>query len=201
LGGFSTKEKIQAKDLFPLLPQFAGVYYLANLIVVAHIGLGSNEGNRRENLRQALGALAQADGITIAKVSSLYETAAIGNNARDDFLNAVAEIETQSGAEELLNLLNHIEKLLGRERKVKWGPRCIDLDILLFGPQVMMNEKLTIPHPEMVRRKFVLLPLVEIAPRTLHPVLGRTMREIWEEAGGEIKAQRVELREARGWHA
>ncbi|AQS57909.1 2-amino-4-hydroxy-6-hydroxymethyldihydropteridine diphosphokinase [Desulforamulus ferrireducens] len=130
----------------------------------AYIGLGSNLGNREENLCQALQRLTAHPGIQACRCASLYETAPWGNTQQDWFLNTVAEVETTLTPGELLQVLQEIEKALGRTRTVKWGPRTLDLDILLYGEEKIDLPDLQIPHPRLTERAFVLAPLAELQP-------------------------------------
>jgi len=153
-------------------------------VVTAYIGLGANLGDREASIKEALSELARSD-CRLVLVSSIYETAPMGFSDQPDFLNAVAEIETDLEPRELLDVLGRIERRIGREETFKWGPRIIDLDILLYGDQILAEDNLEIPHPEMQHRAFVLTPLAEIAPEVKHPVLGLTAREMSAEIGAE----------------
>ncbi len=137
--------------------------------VTAYIALGSNLGDKMATCRKALDLLVRAGRIT--KVSSFYCTEPVGYPNQDDFINAVVELETGLSPLALLAACHVIEDELGRSRLVHWGPRTIDLDILLYGDQVVNSAELTIPHPLMAKRRFVLVPLSEIAPQAVHPVL------------------------------
>jgi 2-amino-4-hydroxy-6-hydroxymethyldihydropteridine diphosphokinase len=137
--------------------------------VIAYIGLGTNVGDSKALLVQAVGLLGEA--VRVRKVSSLYHTEPVGFREQDDFLNAVAEIETDRSPDGLLDLCRTVEDRLGRRRTVRWGPRTIDLDILLYGDLAVNAPALVIPHPRMAERKFVLAPLAEIAPDAVHPLL------------------------------
>lgn len=132
-------------------------------MVRAYIGLGSNIGQPLDNLRQALELISGSGLVKIVKVSSVYLTEPVGYEDQDWFHNAVAEIETDLLPEELLGLLQATENKLGRVRTVRWGPRTIDLDILIFGNEQISTENLEVPHPRMAERAFVLAPLAEIA--------------------------------------
>lgn len=131
--------------------------------VRAYIGLGSNLGDRLENLRRALAQLASARGVALVSTSSIYETAPIGPE-QPDYLNAAAAVQVTVPPERLLELMQEIEARLGRTREVRWGARTIDLDLLLYGNQVIQTESLRVPHPAMTNRAFVLVPLLEIDP-------------------------------------
>jgi len=131
----------------------------------AWIGLGSNLANPGGQLREALLHLEDAAGIELRKISGLYRTAPWGKRDQDDFLNAVAVIETELQPGELLDILLQIEQQMGRDRSVgRWGPRCIDLDLLTYDDLVMKSPSLEIPHPRMHLRAFVLRPVLELDP-------------------------------------
>jgi 2-amino-4-hydroxy-6-hydroxymethyldihydropteridine diphosphokinase len=143
--------------------------------MTAFIGLGSNLGDREATIRLALDDLARLPGTKLVKASSLYDTEPMGETRQPRFLNAVAEIETELPAARLLWNLKLIEKRLGRVRTHRWGPRTIDLDLLLYGDEVLSEPGLEVPHPEMLKRSFVLVPLVEIEPLRVHPVTGQSL--------------------------
>lgn len=138
------------------------------------IGLGTNLGERFENLARARSLMEEK--VRLNAVSSVYETKPWGYLEQPDFLNQVVEGETDLTPTRLLNLLKRIEKKMGREKNFRNGPRLIDLDILLYGNRVVHTTRLNIPHPELVERAFVLVPLAELAPELVHPVLKRTIR-------------------------
>ncbi|MCH9021483.1 MAG: 2-amino-4-hydroxy-6-hydroxymethyldihydropteridine diphosphokinase [Planctomycetes bacterium] len=152
----------------------------------AYIGLGSNLGDRRGMIGQALSLLKACPEVELSGVSHLMTTAAVGGpRDQGDFLNAVARITCRLSAEDLLKRLLEIEDRLGRKRVEKWGPRTIDLDILLFGDRIIDQEELKVPHPLMSSRSFVMTPMVELAGDMVHPQLGKTMREILNLLEGE----------------
>ena len=132
-------------------------------MVTVYLGLGSNLGDKRKNLRRAVKLLRQR--VKIIKVSSLYETKPVGHTDQPDFLNAVLAAETGIAPTPLLRLVKSIEKKIGRRRTFRNGPRVIDIDILLYEGRKVKTKRLTIPHPRMYARDFVLRPLREIAPR------------------------------------
>ena len=140
-----------------------------------YVGLGSNLGEREAMIRLALDDLARLPETTLLRASSLYDTEPVGDVDQPNFLNAVAEIESGLAARRLLWNLQLIEKRLGRGRTRRWGPRTIDLDLLLYGDLVIEEPDLVVPHPEMLRRSFVLVPLVELDPMLVHPVTGETL--------------------------
>lgn len=146
---------------------------------LVYLSLGSNIGDRAARLREAIARVQTIGKITA--ISSLYETEPVEFTEQAMFLNCAVGLETVLGPEELMYRLLNIERELGRERVQKKGPRTIDIDILLFGNQVMNSLELTIPHPAMAKRRFVLEPLAEIAPLMVHPVLNKTVRELLAE--------------------
>jgi 2-amino-4-hydroxy-6-hydroxymethyldihydropteridine diphosphokinase len=161
--------------------------------IVAYIALGANVGDREANIRSAIQQLAQTPQITVKRVSSLLENPAVG--MEDDapaFLNAVAEIETTLGSHALLRRLLEIERQMGRQRRQRWEPRVIDLDLLLYGNQIISSQELIVPHPLMHERRFVLQPLAELAPELVHPTLQMTIAGLLQaaqsrgEAGDEV---------------
>lgn len=156
----------------------------------AYLGLGSNVGNRGRNLKRAVESLSQSSGVRIRKISRVYETSPIGPRQRK-FLNAAAEIETNLGSRGLLSLLKRLEAGLGRKKMVRWGPREIDLDILFYGNERKRSEFLTLPHPRYAQRKFVLKPLLDLAPGLKPPGEKRTIRRIFSQLTDP--AQRVKL--------
>ena len=148
----------------------------------AFLGLGANIGNREANLRLALRWLARE--CTVLAVSSLYRSEAVvveGAPPGPDYLNAVCEIETALGPEELLRFAKEVEYEVGRRPAARWAPRVIDIDILLYGDLVIATPALTVPHPRLAERNFVVVPLAELAPDAMHPVLRKTAGEVAED--------------------
>lgn len=142
----------------------------------AYLGIGGNLGKVKENIEEALKLLQEGNSLKLQKISSYYETAPVGYEQQAWFLNIVAEIETQMTPYELLALCNKVEHLLKRERLIKWGPRTIDIDILLYEGFESNEEKLIVPHPRMQERAFVMIPLLEIAPDLY--MKGQSLKEI-----------------------
>lgn len=140
---------------------------------------GSNQGDQARNLNTAKSKVELTAG-KIVSASSVYKTEAWGKTNQPDFYNQVVELSTTHSPEVLLDKLLLIEQGMGRERKEKWGARLIDIDILFFGNQIHQSASLTLPHPLIPTRRFTLIPLVEIAPDLLHPVLHQSMQELLE---------------------
>ena len=143
-----------------------------------YIGIGSNLGDREFLIRKAVEALRQLPQTNVSGVSSLYDTEPVGETEQPPFLNAVAWIETELPARDLLWQMLLIEKRMGRVRTQRWGPRSIDLDLLFHGDEVIEERDLRVPHLEAHRRAFVLLPLQELEPDFAHPETGETIRKM-----------------------
>ena len=141
-----------------------------------YIGIGSNLGDRRANHLEAIERVGQIPDTKVVRASSLYESEPLGN-AKTWFVNSAIEIDTELGAEALLKRLKAIEDAMGRKRVKgkRWGSRIIDLDILLSENEVVDKRNLRVPHPEMHKRRFVLMPLAELAPHVVHPGLGQSV--------------------------
>ncbi|MDD3149305.1 MAG: 2-amino-4-hydroxy-6-hydroxymethyldihydropteridine diphosphokinase [Candidatus Gastranaerophilales bacterium] len=148
---------------------------------IAYLCLGSNLGDKIGYIQQSHILLNDIEGIKVLKASSFYETEPYGFKNQEWFVNAVLEIETILNPNELLNKCINIENKLGRNRSddfPRWGPRCIDIDILLYDNQVISDKNLTIPHPLFEKRSFALVPMLEINPDLIHPVLNKSIEQI-----------------------
>ena len=146
---------------------------------IAYVALGANLGDREANIRAALDQLGRTPAVRVTKVSALLENPAVGGpDDSPPFLNAVAELETTIEPEALMRRLLEIESHLGRRRTERWGPRTIDLDLLLYGDRRIDSPGLHVPHPRMAERSFVLQPMAEIAPKVIHPVTRMSMSEM-----------------------
>jgi GTP cyclohydrolase IV len=150
-------------------------------MATAYLGLGSNLGDRKQNLAQALELMSRH--MVVEKVSSIYETEPVGYKEQPLFLNAVCRISTELNPEKLLRLAKNIEAKLGRTPGLPNAPRPIDIDILFYGDEVLNDKELTIPHPRLAERAFVLVPLAEIAPELVHPVNKKTVRKLLDDLG------------------
>jgi 2-amino-4-hydroxy-6-hydroxymethyldihydropteridine diphosphokinase len=153
--------------------------------------LGTNLGNLGDNLAAAIHLIGERVG-NIMRVSSHYRTAAWGKTDQPEFCNQVIEVSTLSNPEEVLAQVLAIEALLGRERKERWAERLIDIDILYYNDRVVQSPGLIIPHPHLQNRRFTLVPLCEIAPAFVHPVLHKTNSELLEQCPDQLAVDKVE---------
>jgi 2-amino-4-hydroxy-6-hydroxymethyldihydropteridine diphosphokinase len=148
----------------------------------AFVAVGSNLGDREATIRAALDQLGSTPGVEVRRVSTLLENPAVGGPPdAPAFLNGAAELSTTLGAHALLKRLLEIERSLGRERRERWAPRPIDLDLLLYGDRVLSSDDLVVPHPLMHERRFVLQPLAEIAPDVVHPTLQMSIHGLLDD--------------------
>ena len=161
--------------------------------IIGFVGLGSNMGDPLAHCREAIEHIAGIEGIEVLRRSSFFRTEPVGIRDQSWFINAVIEIRTILPARVLLKALQGIEDRMGRVREVRWGPRIIDIDILLYGQQVVQQEDLVIPHPELHKRRFVLEPLHELAPYVIHPTFGVSIRGLMARLDD---ASRVEIYES-----
>lgn len=145
----------------------------------AYIALGSNQGDRELNLLRAVAEMGKLPGCRVTGLSPFYETSPVGVVDQPSFYNAALRLSTRLSPLELLHHLQHIEnQVFKRSRTVRWGPRSIDLDLLLYGDEIIVSDELTVPHPAMAERRFVLEPLSALAPEVVHPVLGRSVADL-----------------------
>ena len=156
----------------------------------AYILIGGNIGDRFSNLQTAKELINKQSG-TIIKESSVYQTAAWGLKEQPDFLNQVLILSTTLNPETLMRSLLSVEETMGRKRSIKFGPRIIDLDILLINDFLIESEFLTVPHPALQQRKFALIPLNEVAPDLLHPVENKTINQLLTECNDELVVQKI----------
>ncbi|MDH4271376.1 MAG: 2-amino-4-hydroxy-6-hydroxymethyldihydropteridine diphosphokinase [Candidatus Aminicenantes bacterium] len=157
------------------------------------LSLGSNLGDKRDNLLRALDALKEAR-VKVLGASSVYHTQPVGDTTQPWFFNQVIEVDTGLSPNELLALAKKVERNLGRRPARKSGPRTIDIDILLAGDRIIVTTRLIIPHPRMAERNFVLIPLKEIAPQTVHPVLGVDVEELSCRSGDRSLVRKIKPR-------
>lgn len=181
---FPKLNKVQVKLYKPEAPikiPFGTVFVEAcRMWQDVYIGIGSNMGEKEAYIRSAVQMLSEIEGVQVEKVSTLIQTEPYGYRDQDVFLNGCLKLRTWLPAEVLLTYMQEIEKKLHRERKIHWGPRTIDLDMLLYGQDIIHSERLSVPHPDMENRQFVLQPLDEIAGWVWHPVAEKTVHQLYE---------------------
>lgn len=161
-------------------------------MATAFLSLGSNIGDRAANIARAIDCLRKR-GVQVIRQSSLYETEPVDYLDQGWFLNSMVQIETQLRPEELMQTLLGVERSMGRERRIPKGPRLIDIDILLYGNEIVRSPELKIPHPRMTERRFVLVPLAEIAPAVAHPVFKKTIAELLALTPDQSTVRRYDL--------
>ena len=161
------------------------------MIHTAYIGIGSNLGTSGKNCVEAIEKISTNDHIKIISKSSFYKTAPIGDIEQDWFINSVIRVDTKLNPKELLLALLNIESEMGRIRKEKWGPRLIDLDLLFYDKLILNQEGITLPHPEMQKRNFVLVPLNEISENLTHPILKKTVKTLLQESSDDSEVKKL----------
>ncbi|MFP3953233.1 MAG: 2-amino-4-hydroxy-6-hydroxymethyldihydropteridine diphosphokinase [Candidatus Acetothermia bacterium] len=159
-------------------------------MVDAYIGLGSNLGKRRNNIDNSISLLARIGDLKVVDKASFYETEPVGP-VQPWFVNTAIRIETDLEGQRLLSLCKEVEKRIGRIDSLNWGPRLVDLDILLVGSEITHEDSLDVPHPEIQNRRFVLLPLVEINPDLVHPELNVPIEQLLDEAESDKKVIKI----------
>ncbi|MFH1074909.1 MAG: 2-amino-4-hydroxy-6-hydroxymethyldihydropteridine diphosphokinase [Candidatus Firestonebacteria bacterium] len=159
-------------------------------VLKAYLSMGSNLGNRRKNLKKAVLLLSKYGNIEVKRVSPLYETAPVGDVQQRSFLNGVIEIKTALSPLRLLFACKEIEKKMKRSKTIRWGPRIIDVDIILYGRRSVKLKGLTIPHKEMLKREFVLRPLVDLAGKSSHPSVKKSYLSLLKEVKGGKKVKK-----------
>lgn len=187
---FQQIEKISLEIIKPWAPIMQSVDYVSVQIErgwkKAYISMGSNIGDTNGYLNNAIKAVEHDENCRVTKISPFYVTKPVGGIEQDDFLNCCIEIKTLYSPYELLDFVNSVENKNGRERIIHWGPRTLDMDIVLYEDCVMSEERLTIPHKEMAKREFVLRPLKDIAPYEIQPVLNKSVQELFENITDEV---------------
>ena len=168
---------------------------------VVYIGLGSNLGERAALMEEALRRLDQRPGVRVLARSDLFETAPMYLTDQPAFLNAAARVRVEGGMVAFLEALMQVEAALGRQRHVANGPRTIDLDVLIAGALRLSEPALTLPHPRLHERAFVLIPLVQLAPELVHPTLGQTMRQLLDSCPGQQGVRPAGPWPSLGWLA
>lgn len=160
-----------------------------------YVAFGSNLGDKKQHIQNAIGRIKAHPHIMVQRVSDWIATEPYGGVEQPEFLNGVMALETLLTPTELLDFLHEVEKAEGRERKIHWGPRTLDLDILLYDNLIYEDENLIIPHVDMQNRDFVLIPMAQIAPNLRHPIYKKTMLELSREKEGTFAAKETILRE------
>ncbi len=155
------------------------------------IGIGSNIGEREGNCLHALDLCNNGDSVRVIAVSSLYETEPWGHEDQQWFVNCAARLETSLGLDGTLSFLQNVEAMIGKKKQETWGPRAIDLDVLFFNDAVVGNASITVPHPFLHQRRFVLEPLAEIAPDWIHPVLKQQIRHLLQQVDDDKKVLKI----------
>ena len=162
---------------------------------IAYIGVGSNIGDKAHRCEQGIAEILRVDRTTLLAKSSLYKTQPVGHLSQDWFVNGVIKIETDLEAPVLFRSMKEIETQLGRHKTFRWGPRTLDLDLLLFDDQIIDTEGLCVPHPRIQERQFVLIPLAEIDRHLIHPDLRKSVQELLEDLKEDQGVERLNISE------
>ena len=162
---------------------------------IAYIGIGSNIGDKAHRCEQGIAEILRVDRTTLLAKSSLYRTKPVGHLPQDWFVNGVIKIETDLEALDLFQSMKEIEIRLGGRKTFRWGPRILDLDLLLFDDQIIDTEELSVPHPRIQERQFVLIPLAEIDRHLVHPVLKKSVQELLENLQQDQGVEKLNTRE------
>lgn len=165
--------------------------YAGDVSKVVYMGLGSNQGDRYENIVAALAHLFRFKGLRLERISPIYESTPVGYTRQPLFYNAAAELSTTNSAKTVLNVFLNIEQDMGRVRTKRWGPRLIDLDLLLYNKSEIHKSNLIVPHPEIMNRRFVLLPLMQLCPKKRVPGTGRTVSEGYHALQDSERVEKV----------
>lgn len=160
--------------------------------IICFLGIGSNMNDPAFQCMKAIEAISKTNGIKLLRVSSLYRTEPVGVSGNDWFVNAVAEIRTMLKPRELFMSMMDLEKNMGRVRAQKWEQRIIDIDILLYGQEIIRDEEITIPHHELHRRRFVLVPMCEIGSHVIHPSFGISMKGLLERLNDTHTVEKID---------
>ena len=158
-----------------------------------YLGLGSNKGERISYIEKAIEEISRLPETKIFVRSAVYETEPWGNIEQEDYLNSVIGIQTELNAEDLLKELKSIEKLIGRKENKKWSAREIDIDLLFYGNEIIDKDHMKVPHGQIENRKFVLVPLNEIAPEFMHPVFKKSISQLLEDTTDKLKVFKYKL--------
>ena len=177
-----------------MLNEFKDICYSQMILImnIAYLLIGGNLGNRSANLQKAIQLIEQNCG-QVVQSSAIYETAAWGLTDQPSFYNQALLIETNELPETLMELLLQIEEMMGRKRTLKLGPRIIDLDMLFYNQELIQTPLLTVPHPAIAERRFVLTPLAEIAPKWIHPVVGKSIEQLLAECPDQLDVQKLSI--------